>query len=166
MGKQLFEIRHCVCGNGDVSAREQSMVRSQTSATFNGTNLLVGRNLRNIKWLIEQIKAFGELLWKMSAFWQMKIYLSCIILLHPAGSKQQNKGSSGIVSGTEDKWSIDFRTSTCHERDIQYFYGARSSLAVIWYCSIEVKLIYVRCSSGWVYLLQGGINKSHVQSAW
>lgn len=60
MDQQLFEIRHC--GNGDVSAREQSMLRSQTSATFNGTNLLAGRNLRNIKWLLEQIKAFGELL--------------------------------------------------------------------------------------------------------
>lgn len=62
MGKQLFEIRCCVCENEDVTAREWSRVRSQTSATFNGTNLLVRGNWKNIKWSMEQIKAFGELL--------------------------------------------------------------------------------------------------------
>lgn len=65
MDKELFEIRHCACENEDVSARE--WIRSQTSATFNGTNLIVRGNWKNIKWSMEQIQGFGELLCEMSA---------------------------------------------------------------------------------------------------
>lgn len=115
---------------------------------------------------MEQVKAFGEQLWKMSALWQMKVCLSCIILLRPAA--QSNTITAGLVlyQGQKINEVLISEPEKYHKREIQYFYGARSSLAAIWYCSIEVNLIYASCSSGQVYSEQESINKNHAQNAW
>lgn len=82
----------------------------------------------------------------------MKVYLSCIILHIQQAQSSTMRAAVVLYKGQKINEVLISELAECHKRDMQYFYGARSSLAVIWYCAIEVKLIYVSCSSGQLYL--------------